>query len=311
MRQTMKLTALLAVALSALLAYAFVSEDVAVALHLKQVDVTALTADAEEAVAQAQVAEANTKPQKPEAVDTTAQRILLFGDSMSQPLALRLSDYAHANGHTLTCVTWVSSSTVGWASCDTLRRYMQAVKPTHVFVCLGSNELYTRDMKGCERHIRKILEMVGSVPVIWIGPPNWDKDYGINELLCRVMGKRAYFPSYELTFERQEDGRHPTYAASSMWMDKIVEWMNAGKSIHPIRMEKPKEQYRHYRQVVIGMPKSKGKSSAEKESGSKPAEAHEKAHTAEPAAAPEHHAAPVEAEKPEVPQSHEPAETAE
>ena len=46
-----------------------------------------------------------------EPVDTAAQRVLIFGDSMSEYLGLRLADYANKNGHKLTCITWVSSGT--------------------------------------------------------------------------------------------------------------------------------------------------------------------------------------------------------
>ena len=42
-------------------------------------------------------------------------------------------------------------------------------KRTHVFVCLGSNELYTADMKGCEKRIRAILSKIGNIPTACIG----------------------------------------------------------------------------------------------------------------------------------------------
>lgn len=71
-------------------------------------------------------------------VDTAAQRVLIFGDSMSEYLGLRLDGYANKNGHKLTCITWVSSGPRNWAATDTLQHYIQRIKPTHVFVCLGS-----------------------------------------------------------------------------------------------------------------------------------------------------------------------------
>lgn len=256
MNNTLKFAALLAVALGVVLSYAFVPESVALALGLKQVNVAAVchNADGDEADFAAVDADADASA---EPVDTTSQRILLFGDSMSQPLALRLSDYANANGHSLTCVTWNSSGTKTWAESDTLAVYMRRVEPTHVFVCLGSNEIYMRDMKTIERHVRQILAKIGSVPTIWIGPPNWCEDYGLNELLLRVMGKRAFFPSHKLSFDRQEDGRHPTIASSAKWMDKIVVWMNAGHSVHPIRLKAPAKRDRHYRQITLLAPGQK------------------------------------------------------
>lgn len=91
----------------------------------------ALTGKSEAELAEEEKADSMIK--KP--VDTAAQRVLIFGDSMSEYLGLRLAGYANKNGHKLTCITWVSSGTRNWAATDTLQHY---IKPTHVFVCLGS-----------------------------------------------------------------------------------------------------------------------------------------------------------------------------
>lgn len=245
MKETWKFIALVAIAISVLLCYAFVPEPVAEICLLKQIGLESVSYQNEQKL----VEENDTMTT--EAVDTTTQRVLLFGDSMSAYLAYRLADYANQNGHNLTCVTWVSSGTRNWAETDTLDHFIQRVKPTHVFVCLGSNELYTTDMKGCEKRIRIIMNKIGKIPAVWIGPPNWCKDNGYNKLLLKILGVKKYYPSYKLTFERQADGRHPTMRASSMWMDKIIEWMNQGHSIHPFRMEKPVKKNRHYKQITI------------------------------------------------------------
>lgn len=261
MKETWKFIALMVVAVGCILGYAFIPEQVAEQMPLKQVGMEALTGKSEEKLAEE---EAETQDTVKEEVDSTSQRVLIFGDSMSEYLAYRLSDYANKNGHSLTCVTWCSSGTRNWADTDTLNHYVQTVRPTHIFVCLGSNELYTADMKGCEKRIRAILSKIGNIPTVWIGPPNWCEDKGYNKLLLQVMGSKRYYPSYKLTFERQKDGRHPTMKASAMWMDKIVEWMNEGHSVHPFKLDKPTERNLHYRQVTILPPGAKHKPSAAK-----------------------------------------------
>lgn len=245
MKESWKLIALMVIAVGALLAYAFLPGNVTENLPLKQVDMEALMDKHEETLAQQE----DTVVQEP--VDTTSQTVLLFGDSMSENLGLRLADYTNKNGHKLICITWVGSSTHNWASTDTLQHYVQRLHPTHVFVCLGSNELYTTDMKSCERRIRAILAKIGNIPTVWIGPPNWCEDHGYNKLLLEVLGTKRYYPSNKLTFERLKDGRHPTMKSSAMWMDKIVEWMNKGHSVHPFRMEKPDKRDRRYKQITI------------------------------------------------------------
>ncbi len=256
MRDTFKMIALLLIAVGAILAYAFIPDSVAENMPFKQLGMEALMNKDNTVSGAAEDSVIN------EPTDTATQRVLIFGDSMSEYLAYRLSDYTNKNGHSLTCVTWCGSGTRNWAETDTLNHYIRTVNPTHVFVCLGSNELYTADMKGCEKRIRAILAKIGNIPTVWIGPPNWCEDKGYNKLLSEVMGTNRYYPSYKLTFERQKDGRHPTRAASAMWMDKIIEWMNTGHSVHPFRMEKPDKRDLHYRQVTILPPGAKHKSEA-------------------------------------------------
>lgn len=254
MKNSLKLIILFVLSFGILIGYAFASEDVSEKVPLKQVSLGNMVIDESQGYPEPQiVAKQTMKEEEREAVDTTRQRILLFGDSMSQLLALRLSDYANQNGHRLTCVTWNGSSTRNWANTDTLNIYLRKFQPTHIFICLGSNELYVKDMKKCKRRILSVLDKVGTIPTIWIGPPNWCQDNGINQLLQEVMGNKAYYPSYRLTLARQQDGRHPTPGASAIWMDKIVEWMNSGHSVHPIRLEKPIRKNAYYRQITIAM----------------------------------------------------------
>lgn len=75
----------------------------------------ALTGKSEAEFAEEEKADSMIK--KP--VDTAAQRVQIFGDSMSEYLGLRLAGYANKNGHKLTCITWVSSGTRNWAATDT------------------------------------------------------------------------------------------------------------------------------------------------------------------------------------------------
>ena len=252
MKGNWKLISLLVIALAVIIAYAFVPAVVADRMPFRQASLSAICDEAVPDDAAADTLDAT--PLEKEPVDTAKQRILFFGDSMTQPLALRLADWANKNGHKLTCVTWYSSTTAGWSAADTIPHYIRKVNPTHVFICLGSNELYTNDEKNTVKNIQTILQKVGNIPTIWIGPPNWCEDKGFNKWLLRVMGPKRYYPSYKLTFERQKDGRHPNMKSSSMWMDKVVEWMNAGYSIHPFVLEKPDKQDRHYRQIVLPLP---------------------------------------------------------
>lgn len=177
------------------------------------------------------------KRNKESKVDSTSQVILLIGDSMTWNIALRLTQYAKANGHEFHSVNWDSSGTVRWSKTNYLADYIKQFGATYVFICLGANELTIRKPESHLPYIESILAQVGDLPYVWIGPPNWREDYGINDLLESTCRPGSFFRSEGMTFERKKDGIHPTRNASALWVDSIARWMP--KSSHPILMNIP------------------------------------------------------------------------
>lgn len=197
----------------------------------------------EEAAAPADNPAAEAAGTEPDTVatDTATQTILFIGDSMLDGLSPRLAAYASASGHKLYSVTWYSSSTKVWAESGKLEDYISRLKPTFIFICLGSNELNIKDIKSKRREcVNRILAGIGTIPYLWIGPPNWKKDTGINELIAESTARGGYFKSDGMHFERRKDGAHPTAASAIVWMDSVVRWMPA-HSFHPIRLDKPEK----------------------------------------------------------------------
>jgi hypothetical protein len=190
-------------------------------------------------------------------VDTAAQRILLIGDSMLEGLSPRLAAYAGHNGHELYTVIWYSSTSQIWGECDTLSTFIRRYRPTYVMVCLGSNELFVRDIeRKRDRYVKRLLRQIGDLPYLWIGPPNWKADTGINSLLAKNVASGAFFLSDGMHFERKADGAHPTSQAAALWVDSIARWMPE-HSCHPILMNHPSVESARPRRVVVLQPKKK------------------------------------------------------
>ncbi len=180
--------------------------------------------------------EEQAKPQE-NPVDSTPQSILIFGDSMTQNLALRLSAYAKQNGHQVHSINWDSSGTRIWAQTDTLYRYIREFKPSFIFVALGSNELYIRNLDKYKEYVETILKKIGDIPYVWIGPPNWKPDEGINDMLQATTAPGTYFRSEGIKLDRKKDQIHPTRDAAAIWFDSIARWMP--HSAHPIKLDFP------------------------------------------------------------------------
>lgn len=171
--------------------------------------------------------------------DTSKQRILLIGDSMLEGFMLRMRDYTEYNQHDLKTVIWYSSSSLWYGTSDTLSHFIKQYKPTYVMLVLGANELFIRDIKNKRlRYVQRIIAQMDPLPFIWIGPPNWKDDTGINELILSNTGEKRYFPSKDLSYDRTSDGAHPTHKSAANWMDSVAQWVE-NKSAYRIVMDRP------------------------------------------------------------------------
>jgi len=172
-------------------------------------------------------------------IDSMPKSILLFGDSMTLNLAIRLAKYAKQNGHTLHAVNWDSSNTKIWAESDTLRHYINEYNADYIFISLGSNEVYFKKPESRLPYVKKILSVIGDIPYVWIGPPNWNEDTGINDMLQASCAPGSFFRSQGMEFKRKADKIHPTRYSSALWIDSIMRWMP--KSRHPILVDIPSD----------------------------------------------------------------------
>ena len=189
--------------------------------------------------------------------DTAAQIILFIGDSMLEGLGPRLAAYAEKNGHTLYNVIWYSSTSAVWGQSDKLEKYIAQVKPTFIFVCLGANELFVNDIaKKRDGFVKKIIADIGDIPYVWIGPPNWKADTGINQLIDDNTPEGAFFLSNGMHFDRAKDGAHPTRTSAALWMDSVARWMPE-HGLHPIRMDKPENASGRAKRIFVHQPNEK------------------------------------------------------
>ena len=173
-------------------------------------------------------------------IDTTAQIILLCGDSMADGLFNPFRDYANYNGHLLSFSNWGSSTTTAWVFTNKMKKMIEKYKPTYIILELGSNELSTTMLDELERNVKSILKQADGIKFIWVGPHNWKDDNGLNDILEKTLGKGKYFSSKDLVIERGQDGIHPTVRGYEQWAVKIAEWIE-NKSDYPIRIITPPE----------------------------------------------------------------------
>jgi hypothetical protein len=191
-------------------------------------------------------------------MDSSAQKILLIGDSMLEQLRWTCRDYCEANGHELYTVMWYSSQSMWFGQYDTLKYYIKKLKPTYVLLVLGANELFVSNIKTKRAdYVKKIVQDMGDLPFIWVGPPNWKEDTGINDLILRYAKTGRYYPSYKITmnssFKRYKDGAHPLPESAAFWMDELAVWIMSN-SDYPILLNKPTKKGTSSTNTVILQP---------------------------------------------------------
>ena len=201
---------------------------------------TLFASDKEEVTNKDTVATQDKKPNKNE-MDTTKKTILFIGDSMVECLFPRMSAYAKKNGHTFYAVVWYSATTEVYGTRTTVKEYIDKYHPDYILFSLGGNELFIRDIKeNRQKYVDEIIRQFGDIPYIWIGPPNWKPDTGINDMIKSSVPEGCFYLSYspDQHYDRKKDGAHPTAASSNQWMDRICKWIMT-ESAHRIRLEKP------------------------------------------------------------------------
>jgi hypothetical protein len=162
----------------------------------------------------------------PPAASQYKWRILLTGDSMGDGLFLAWLRQRKAGEFEIKYVPWYGSTTENWGASDKLSNLIEKYKPSLVVFTLGSNELFVPSIERREVYVKEIVRQMGQAEFVWIGPPNWKDDTGINALIEKHVGKSRFFVSKELQFERRSDGAHPTEKAAAVWADTIARWID-------------------------------------------------------------------------------------
>jgi len=166
------------------------------------------------------------------------KRILLAGDSEAGSIVYEIQKYAVLNGHNLCrTIIWNSASDNTYANTDTLKNNIQRFKPEYIIFVIGLNQVFQKYFDNTKTSIQKILEEFKDIPYTWVGPANWVKDNGINQVYQENIDSGAFFLSGNLILERGTDGRHPSTSGSKKWVDSICYFLT-NKAKYRIKMEK-------------------------------------------------------------------------
>lgn len=205
-------------------------------------------------------------------LDTTKKNILFIGDSMLERLSPRIAAYAEENGHQMNTVIWYGSSTEVWATSGRAKECIRKYRPDYIIISLGGNELFVNDIIARRtKYVKQIVAEFADIPYVWIGPPNWKKDTGINKMIQSVVPKGNFYLSYtpDQHYERAKDGAHPTPASAAKWADRICKWI-VEESNNPIVLNLPQKARAYCHTETFSMTDNEMKAKPKVEPAPKP-----------------------------------------
>lgn len=205
-------------------------------------------------------------------LDTTKKNILFIGDSMLERLSPRIAAYAEENEHQMNTVIWYGSSTEVWATSGRVKECIQKYCPDYIIISLGGNELFVNDIIARRtKYVKQIVAEFADIPYVWIGPPNWKKDTGINKMIQSVVPKGNFYLSYtpDQHYDRAKDGAHPTPASAAKWADRICKWI-VEESNNPIVLNLPQKARAYCHTETFSMTDNEVKAKPKAEPAPKP-----------------------------------------
>ncbi len=185
------------------------------------------------------------------------ERVLIMGDSECGGLCRQLNDYCIQNGHKLVVsFVWNSATILNFAYADTVSQIIKKYKPTYVFLVVGLNELYSKDITKRKNAAMALAKKLEGIRYSWIGPANYVKDYGINNAFFTSALPGTFFSSKDLNLSKGSDNRHPNTEGYRMWMDTIASWVSTSAK-YPLLMNEPLKRKQGIKSKIITLNASK------------------------------------------------------
>lgn len=167
-------------------------------------------------------------------------KVLHVGDSFAGALGKPLGELMEAAGMRSVLKHTDASYLTDWAWDGNLQKYIWKYNPDLVLVTLGANELEIENPELREKTVRKIVEIIGDKPCVWVAIPLWDgPKNGLLDVIkknsqpCHYMDTNALFEPTKMA--RIRDGIHPTTEARKTWAEGVFSWLREQRRPTPGR----------------------------------------------------------------------------
>jgi len=205
--------------------------------------------------------EAAPGPAPPPAPLPAGSKVLHVGDSMADALGKDLHLELVARGVKSFLKAKEATYIPEWAGFTMgLSSLLLQHQPDLVIVTLGGNEVAMPDPTVRAEPIRKIAQMIGDRPCVWVGAPLWGPHTGILKVIRDNCAPCRYVDTNELVpnLERLKDGVHPTLPERKRWARAMIDWLASHRDPAGRRPWEllPQEPPRHGADALLATPEA-------------------------------------------------------
>jgi lysophospholipase L1-like esterase len=155
--------------------------------------------------------------------------VLVIGDSFAEALGAGLRTKEQETGIRFLLKGEKATYIPEWAGPNRgVAGLMIQYKPDLVVIALGGNELAMTTPEIRAPKVKKLVELLGTTPCVWVAPPLWGiKDNGLLGIIKDSSQPCRYFDSNVLSpnLPRGGDKIHPTAEGQKLWAGHFLDWL--------------------------------------------------------------------------------------
>ena len=155
--------------------------------------------------------------------------VLVIGDSFAEALGAGLRTQEKDTGIRFLLKGEKATYIPEWAGPNRgVAGLMIQYKPDLVVIALGGNELAMTTPEIRAPKVKKLVELLGTTPCVWVAPPLWGiKDNGLLGIIKESSTPCRYFDSNVLApnLPRGGDKIHPTAEGQKIWAGHFLDWL--------------------------------------------------------------------------------------
>jgi len=154
--------------------------------------------------------------------------VLQIGDSFAAALGMELGKLLKGAGLRTALEYKTASYIPNWSYEGDVPKFVSRYRPDLVLITLGANELEIPKPVDRIKSIKHLVSTLGGRPCVWVAPPLWKPDTGLQQVIRDNVAPCRYLDSNALVHDlpRGHDKIHPSLEGRQIWAKIVFDWLS-------------------------------------------------------------------------------------